>query len=179
MAGMIMLTSILSDKDVDEAYSYLNRRNKESMKADFEEARQRFLQAEVGSRDLGPSLRLRIHWGLMAAEKELSQCRGFEKVKKIEHINEAQRYGIEADKLVSRFSDASLRAQLSLEQHIIEGLKALLHFEIERDVENLKKSKWKAVNGIDASLEKLREVDVESHNEVFKLAMEQRKKFAN
>lgn len=176
---MIKATDHLSGEVVDNAYFYLNRRNTDSMKDDFEEALRLFSQAEVGSTDLGSSLRLRIHWGLMAVEKELSCFRGFDKPKKLEHINKAQRHGIEAEKTVSRSSDASLSAQLSLEQYIIEGLKALLYSEIERDVDKSKKSKLKAMNGIDASLKKLREVDMESYNEVSKVAMEQRKKFSN
>ena len=179
VAGIIMLTDNLSDKTVDSAYFYLNRRNKDSMKEDFERALRLFLQAEGGPTDLDSSLRLRIHWGLMSVEKELSCFRGFEKAKKIEHIEEARRYSIEAEKMVSRSSDASLSAQVSLEQHIIEGLRALLDSETEKDVDKLKRSKLNAVNGIDASLRKLQEVDMESYNKVSELAMEQRKKFLN
>lgn len=175
---MMKPTDNLSEKIVDDAYFHLNRRNKDSMKEDFEAALQLFLQAEVGSTDLGSSLRLRIHWGLMAVEKELSCCRSFDKAKKIEHIKEAYRYSKEAEKMVSR-SDASLRAQVLLEQHIIEGLKALLYAEIGTDLDTLKKSKMNAMKGIDASLKELREVDMESYKEVSELAMEQRKKFSN
>ena len=142
---MIKPTDNLSKKVVDGAYFYLNRRNKDSMRRDFEEALQLLKQAEVGSKDLDPSLRLRIHWGLMAVEKELSCCRRFEKAEKIEHINKAQTYGLEAEKTLSHSSDASLHAQISLEQHIIEGLKALLYYEIERDEDKLKRSKTKAM----------------------------------
>lgn len=174
-----MLIDTVSDEVVDNAYFYLNRRNPDSMKEDFKEALRLFSQAEVGSKDLGSSLRLSIYWGLMAVEKELSCCKGFEKTKKLEHIKEAQRYGIEAEKMLPRSSDASLCAQLSLEQHIIEGLKALLDFEIEKDVGKLKRSKMKAVKGIDASFKTLQEVDMRSYDEVSKVAMEQRKKFSN
>lgn len=178
MAGLIVPTDTSSERVVDDAYFYLNRRNKSSMKEDFEAALEHFSQAEVGSTELDSSLRLRIYWGLMAVEKEMSCFRGFEKAEKIEHINKAQRYHIEAEKIVSRSSDASLSAQVSLEQRIIEGIKALLNSDIGRDVDKLKKLKLEAINGIDASLKTLREVDMESYNKVSKAAIEWRKKFS-
>ncbi len=156
--------------------SELNRRNKNTMKEDFEAALHLFLQVEDGSTDLDSPLRRRIYWGLMAVNEELSCLRGLGNVKKMEHINEAQRYSIEAKKTISP-SDASLRAQVSLEQHIIEGIKASLSYGTESDMDKVKELKWKAINGLDASLEKLREVDKESHDQVYERAMRWRKTF--
>lgn len=120
-----------------------------------------------------------MYWGLMTVEKELSCYGGFETAEKMEHINKAQKYGIEVKNIVLQSSDASLDAQVSLEQHIIKGKKALLDFEVKKDVDKLKRLKSEAKAGIDASLGKLREVDRKSYDTVVKAVMEWCMKFSS
>ena len=158
------------NNDVGEAYALLKSQRHNI--TNLEAALQILLKQEVKSKHLKSSLRRRVYWGLMAVEKELSCYKGFDTAEKMEHINEAQRYGIEVENIVSQSSDASLGAQLSLEQYIIYGKKALLEFKVTKDVDKLKSSKAEARSGIDTSLEKLYEVDRKSCDEVFKAAME-------
>lgn len=162
------------NNDVDAAYALLKCRDITNLEA----ALQILLKQETKSIHLRSSLRRHIYWGLMTVEKELSCYKGFETAEKMEHINKAQRYWIEVENIVSQSSDASLGAQVSLEGYIIEGKKALLDFKARKDVDKWKSSKSEAKDGIDTSLKKLYEVDRKSYDEVFKAAMEWRKKFS-
>ena len=177
---MVMPTNLCSgnhvNNDLDKAYAFLNapRRNI----TDLEAALQTFSISEVDPRYQQPSLRREIYWGLMAVEKELSGYDGYETPEKLEHIKKAQRHCIEVGKIVSQSSDASLHAQVLLEQHFIEGRKAILDFKVTKDKDKLKRSMLEAKSGIDISLGKLHEIDRKSYDENFKPAMWWREKFS-
>ena len=164
------------ENDLNKAYTLFQRSIKS--RAILEDVLRIFLRAELESRGLDSSLRRSMYWGLMTVEKELSCCR-CEMAEKMAHIDKAQEYSIEVAKIVSQSSDASLDAQLSLEQHIIKGKKALLDFRMKKDVNQLKISKSEAKGGIEASLGKLREVDPKSYNNVVDAAMEWHEKFSS
>ena len=165
------------NNDVDRANALLESQPRS--RKNLEAALQILSKREVESKNLQPSLRQLIYWGLMAVEKELSCYKGFETADKIEHINKAQRYCIEVEKNVSQSSDASLGAQASLERYILKGRKAELDFRVTKDVDKLKRSQSEAVSGIDASLRKLQEVDPKSYDEFFKAAMVWRERFSS
>lgn len=105
--------------DLDKAYTLFQRPRKR--RANLETAQRILLKAELELIHLDSSLRRRMYWGLMTVEKELSRYSGFETAEKTEHINQAQKYIVEVEKTVPS-SDASLRAQVSLELHIIKGI---------------------------------------------------------
>lgn len=136
------------------------------------------MKAELELIHLDSSLRRRMYWGLMTVEKELSCYEGFQRAEKTEHINQAQKYGVEVEKTV-KSSDASLRAQVSLELHIIKGRKASLDFEVNKDVNELQRLKSEAKDGIEVSLGKLQEVDPKSYGKVCKAAMKWHEKFSS
>lgn len=163
--------------DLDNAYALFQSPGKS--RKNLEAALQILSKAEDELIYLDSSTRQRMYWGLMTVEKELSCDGGFGTAEKMEHINKAQKYWIEVKKIVLQSSDASLDAQVSLEQHIIEGKKALLDFKVKKDVDKLKRLKLEAKAGIDASLGKLQEVDPKSHDMVIKAAMEWRQKFSS
>ena len=177
---MVTLTNFDQDKrvenDVDNAYALF--KNPRRTRADLEAALRNLSMPDVELKYLESSLRRRIYWGLMTGEKELSCYKGLDTVKKMGHINKAQRYCTEVEEIVSQSGDASLDAQVSLERHIIEGKKALLDFKQTGDVDKLKRSKSKAKDGIDASLGKLQVVDPRSYDEVSEAAKVWRKKFS-
>ena len=162
--------------DLDKAYTLFQRPRKR--RANLEAAQRILLKAELELINLDSSLRRRMYWGLMTVEKELSRYGGFETAEKTEHINQAQKYIVEVEKTVPS-SDASLRAQVSLELHIIKGIKAILDFEVNQDVNELKRLKAEAKRGIEASLGKLQEVDPKSYGKVCKAAMEWQEKFSS
>ena len=164
------------NNQVDKAYSLSETlpRNITNLEA----ALQILSELEVESIHLKSSLRRSIYWGRMTVEKELSCYKGLETPKKMEHINKAQKYCIEVEKIVSQSSDASLDAQVSLERHIIEGRKAQLDFKVTKDVDKLNRSKSEARDGIGTSLEKLRKLDPKSYNRVSKAAMRWRRNFS-
>ena len=163
--------------DLDKAYALFQspRKSRENLEA----ALQILSKAEDQWVDLDSSTRQRMYWGLMTVEKELSCYGAFETAEKIEHINKAQEYGIEVKEIALQSSDASLDAQVSLEQHIIKGRKALLGFKVNKDVDRMKRLKSEAKAGIDASLGKLQEVDPKSYDMVIKAANEWRQKFSS
>ena len=163
------------NNDVDKAYTLFisPRRSLAALQA----ALQILSQAEVESIYLEPPLRQRIYWGLMTVQKELGCHEGFGTAEKTEHINNALRYCIEVENIVSQSSDASLGAQVSLERHIIEGRKAILVFRVTKDVDQLKRAMSEVKSGIDISLGKLHEVDRKSYDKVYKAATEWREKF--
>ena len=163
--------------DVDKAYALLQSPPRST--ANLEAALQILLKAEVEKERLDSSLRRRIYWGLMAVEKELSGSPNFLAAKKREHINQAQQYLVEVRMIVRQSSNASLDAQVSLEQHIIDGRKAILDLSVRNDVEELKRSKSKAKAGIDASLRKLQEIDPKSYDNVVEAAKEWHEKFSS
>lgn len=162
--------------DLDTAYALFQSSSKR--KANLEAAQRILLEAELELIHLDSSLRRRMYWGLMTVEKELSCYEGFETAEKTEHINQAHKYIVEVEKSVPS-SDASLRAQVSLELHIIIGRKASLDFEVNKDVNELKRLKSEAKGGIEASLGKLREVDPKSYGKVRKAAMEWHESFSS
>ena len=163
--------------DLDKAYIKFQRQSRS--RANLDAALQILLKAEDELIHLDSSLRLRMYWGLMTVEKELSCYGKFEMAEKREHINKAQKYVIEVEKIALQSSDASLDAQVSLERHIIEGRKAMLDFEGGKNVDKLKRLKSEAKGGIEASLRKLQEVDPKSYDEVVKAAMEWHEKFSS
>ena len=161
--------------DLDKAYELFQRPRKST--TNLEAALQVLLKAEEEMIHLDFSLRRRMYWGLMTVEKELSGSPRYDLAKKRGHINEAQKYVVEVEKIVRQSSDdASLNAQVSLEWYIILGRKALLEFDVKSDGDKLKRLKSEAKAGIDASLEKLKEVDPKSYEKVVDAAMEWRKK---
>ena len=165
------------NNDVDKAYELLESQPRSI--TNLEAALQILSKREVESKDLRSSLRRLIYWGLMAVEKELGCYKGLETAEKMEHINKAQRYCIEVEKIVSQSSDASFEAQVSLERYILKGRKAVLDFRVIEDVDKLKRLKSEAKSGIDASLRKLHEVDPKSYDEVSEAAMWWRENFSS
>ena len=155
--------------DLDKAYELFQRPRKST--TNLEAALQVLLKAEDEMTHLDSSLRRRLYWGLMTVEKELSGSPRYDLAKKRGHINQAQKYIIEVEKIVRQFSDASLNAQVSLERHIILGRKALLDPDV--------KLKSEAKAGIDASLGKLKEVDPKSYEKVVGAAMEWHKQLSS
>ena len=160
--------------DLDKAYELFQRPRKST--TNLEAALQVLLKAESEMIHLDSSLRRRMYWGLMTVEKELSGSARFDLAKKRGHINEAQKYIIEVQKIVGQSSDTSLNAQVSLDWYIILGRKALLDFDVRSDGEELKRLKSEAKAGIDASLEELKEVDPKSYEKVVDAAIEYRNK---
>ena len=155
--------------DLDKAYELFQRPRKST--TNLEAALQVLLKAEDEMTHLDSSLRRRLYWGLMTVEKELSCSPRYDLAEKRRHINQAQKYIIEVEKLVRQFSDASLNAHASLERHIILGKKALLDPDV--------KLKSEAKAGIDASLGKLKEVDPKSYEKVVGAAMEWQKQLSS
>ena len=155
--------------DLDKAYELFQRPRKSTM--NLEAALQVLLKAEDEMTHLDSSLRRRLYWGLMTVEKELSGSPRYDLAKKRGHINQAQKYIIEVEKIVQQSSDASLNAHVSLERHIILGRKALLDPDV--------KLKSEAKAGIDASLGKLKEVDPKSYEKVVGAAMEWHKQLSS
>ena len=134
--------------DLDEAYALLQRKSNRT--ANREAALKILLEAEDKKDHLDPSLRQQIYWDLMNVEKDLSGSSKLVTAKR-EHINQAQRYNVEVRKIAQQSSDEILDAQVSLEQHQIEGRKAILN----NDGEELERLKSRAKDGIDRSLRKL------------------------
>ena len=163
--------------DVDKAYELLESQPRSI--TNLEAALRILLKREVESKDLQSSLRRLIYWGLMAVEKEMGCYKGLETAEMMEHVNKAQGYCIEVEKILLQSSDASFDAQVSLERYIIKGRKAVLDSRVTEDVDKLKRSKSEAKSGIDASLGKLQEVDPKSYDEFFKTAMWWRENFSS
>jgi len=162
---------------VDNAYSLLHRRDKKDMKKDLETARQALLKALDGSKMLDSALLELIYWGLMVAEKELSCYKDFEVQEKIRHVEMAQRYGSEVAKLVSQSFDAGLRVQVTLEQYILMGRKAILQFRQGGDMDKARRLKLDAVNGIESALEELQVLDHARFEENVEAALDWQDKF--
>ena len=154
---------------MNKAYALIQTRTKRS--ASRKDAREILLKAEAEKIDMNVSLRRRINWALMTVEKDLS-CYKYETVERMRHIERAQGYGIKVEKEASQSCDVSLIAQVRLELYIIEGLKALLEFEGDKDADKLDRLKSKAKGGIVASLERLQEVDRRSYDKVSAAAVE-------
>ena len=123
--------------NLDKAWDLL--RDPDKSGANLKSAREKFLKVEAKKIYLDSSLLRRKYWGLMTVEKELSCYGKLETTAKIEHINNAQRYCVKAEKIVLQSCDASLCAQISLERHIIEGRKALLYFKVDKDMDKKNK----------------------------------------
>ena len=114
-----------------------------------------------------------MYWGLITVKKELSGSPRYNLAKKRGHINEAQKYVVEVEKIVRQSSNnANLNAQVSLKWYIILGRKALLEFDIKSDRDKLKRLKSEAKAGINTSLEKLKEVDPKSYEKVIDATIE-------
>ena len=162
--------------EIDKAYELFQHSSKSQ--ASLEVALQILLKTEAELIYLDTSLHRRMYWGLMAVEMELSCHPRLSTDVKIAHINKAQQYVIALEKIVIQSSsDASIIAQVSLQQHIIGGRKAVLDFEVQKDVDQLTRLKSEAMCGIDVSLATLREVDLKIYGKVFKDTMEWRDKF--
>ena len=164
-------------EEIDRAYALLNRRKKDSMKEDLEVALSILSDAEVRSIGLDSSLLQRIYWGLLLVEKDLSCQRGLDKTKKIEHVEKAQGYGIEVERIVLGSSNTSLRAQLSLEQQILKGRKATLSSDRVANSDALIREKSDAIDGIDKAMEDLRVVDPVSFKKASGAALKWRETF--
>lgn len=113
----------------------------------------------------------------MAVEKTLSCYNHFDPTEKIEHIRKAQKYNTRVGNIVSRTSHASLRAQVSLEQQILEGRRAKLEFDRGRDVGKVTTRTLEAMKGIDTALLELQAVDPVTFKNVVKAALAWRDKF--
>ena len=159
---------------VDKAYSLLNGRKKGNMKEDLEEALMILLDVEGSPISLDSSLLHRIYWGLLLVEKGLSCQSGLDKMKKIEHVEQAQRY---SERIILQSSDTSLRAQLSLEQQILKGRKATLISGSGTNGDVLARLRSEAVDGMDKAMEELRVVDPASFNKVCGAAFKWRTTF--
>lgn len=130
------------------------------MKEDLNAARDGLLLPRNGlshptSSDYSSSLLLRIHWGLMVAEKELSCCRSVQVTEQIKHVESAERYSIEAAKAASELPETGVLVQVTLEQYILQGRRAMLRFREGADMDEMDGLKKDAVRGIDRALEGL------------------------
>lgn len=165
---------------MDHAYILLERRDENSMKEDLESARQSLLQVRADMSQpaiLDSSLLLRVNWGLMIAGKELSCCTDLGGQEKIMHIKEAERYSVEVADAVSRSSNVGARVQVTLEQYIFRGMRALLEFQEGANMDNVGGLKKDAVKGINGALKELKKIDPVKFNENAELASYWREHF--
>ena len=126
------------------------------MKKDLDKARELLMQVLGQSATLDSRFLHRVYWGLMEAEKELSGHTPFNVEDKISHINKAERW---ASELASKRLDTGPRLHVKLEQYIIQGRKASLELRREQGSVEASRSKSDAIEGIDRTLEELKEKD--------------------
>ena len=151
-----------AEKIADDAYTLLNKRGKE----DLEAARQEFLRVLQPPTVLDSSLRLKVNWGLMVAEKELSCYKDFDIEKKLNHIKEAGRYCEAAAKAEEESPNASVRVHVKLEHYIIKGRRALLEFERGADTDKVCRLKRDVVMRINQALGEMEVIDPGKFNKV-------------
>lgn len=102
----------------------------------------------------------------MVVEKELGCYKEFSIPKRIEHIQRAQQYVDEVNKLVGGLAtDTGAQVQMRLEQCILRGKKASLDFQEGRvNKDTADKEKKEAVDGIDDALKELQLKDRNRYN---------------
>ena len=155
-----------ADKAVEDAYTLLDRRGKN----DLEAARQEFSKMSLPPTVLDSYHLLKVNWGLMVAEKELSCYRHFDIQGKLSHIKEAERYCEAAAKAEKQSPNASVRVHVELEHYIIKGRRALLEFERGEDTDEVCKLKQNAVNGLNQALKKMEVIDQDKFKKVLSSA---------
>lgn len=144
------------------------------MKKDLDEARGLLMQA-LGQSAIPDSHFLhRVYWGLMTVEKELSCYTSFDVEVKISYINEAERWRL---KLASQPLDTGPRIHMELERYIIQGRKASLELRREPSSVEASRSKSDAIEGIDRTLEELKEKDPTRYDKNEKLARKWQARF--
>ena len=141
------------------------------MRNDLDEAQKILTQVQDLPETLSSDSLRRVYWWFMVAEKELS-CHGSLSGKdKMLHIKKAEEWN---SKLLSLNPGTRDRIHANLEKYIIQGRKASL--ELKQDPESLEasRSKDEALDGIDRTLEELKEKDLNKYKEVEKNARQWR-----
>ena len=141
-------------------------RNKAAHLEGVAEARQILLQRLATFKNDGPSviIHLRTLHDLAVVERKLSLTKGLDFGKRMEHLDQAERYIDEAVGLEPRSGLVGAREQMTLERYIVRGLRAKLEFgEHLRPVRSFEATRWllgEASAGIRKALEDLEKVDV-------------------
>ena len=154
------------DSELEECVFVLLRkqtRNKETYLEGVAKARQALLQEmTTPSRDGLPSIRhLRILHYLAVAERKLSLNQGLDAVKKMKHLDQAEAYMDEAVGLDMLSGLVGAREQITLEQHIVRGLRVKLEFRMHvRNAENTRMLLKDAISGMNQALKDLKKVDI-------------------
>ncbi|KAI4129206.1 MAG: hypothetical protein LQ338_002365 [Usnochroma carphineum] len=147
------------------AYALLRKqpRNKEAHLEGVAKARLVLLQGITGSAQDGlPSIRhLRVLQHLGIAERKLSLRQGLDTGKMMEHLDQAEAYIDKALRLDMSSGLVGSREQMTLERHIVRGLRAKLEFQMRvKDEKNTRRLLSDAAAGIDQALKDLKKVDM-------------------
>ena len=121
-----------------------------------------FLEAQAESTRLevsNSSLHLRIQYGLMVTQKELSSYKLFDLPTRIEHIRGAKRACDEASRHMSQHFDATNVVHLKLEYYVIKGMKARLEFRQGADKDQIDRKKKTIVDEINKWLKEFERLD--------------------
>ncbi len=147
------------------AYALLRKqtRNKEAHLEGVAEARKTLLQGmTMSSQDGLPTIcDLRKLHHLAVAERKLSQRKDLDTRERKKHLDQAEAYMDEAVGLVMLSGLVGAREQMTLERHIVRGLRAKLEFRMRvGSGENARRLLSDAIAGIKQALEDLKKVDM-------------------
>ena len=159
------------------AYALLRKqtRKKEAHLKDVAEAQKTLLQGmTMSSQDGLPSIRnLRKLYHLAVAERKLSLKQGLGTGKMMKHLDQAEAYMDKAVGLDMLSGLVGAREQMTLERHIVRGLRAKLEFRMHgRNGENTRRLLSDALAGIEQALKDLEKVDVVKFEKNTKFARE-------
>ena len=166
------------------AYALLRKQtgSKEAHLEGVTEARQTLLQGmTTPSQDDLPNIHhLRKLYHLAVAERKLSLKQGLDTRKMMEHLNQAKAYMDQAEAYIDKAVGSEMlsglvgaREQITLERHIVRGLRAGLESRMHvRDWENTRRLLGDALAGVEQAWKGLEKVDVVKFEKNTKFALE-------